>query len=88
MSLNISKHLAIFNYVKIVLFMRETISMTREGNEMVFTRITWGELEGANSERGETTEFHLSYALILAFSLGMHSEKLTNGSLISVHLRT
>ena len=46
------------------------------------------ELRGANSEQGETTEFHLSYALILAFSLGMHSEKLTNGSLISFHLRT
>ena len=44
-SLNISKHLAIFNYVKIVMFMRDTISMTLEGNEMVFTRITWGELE-------------------------------------------
>ena len=82
MSLNISKHLAIFNYVKIVMFMRDAISMTLEGNEMVFTRITWGELEDG------ATEFHLSYALILPFSLGMHSEKLTNGSLISVHLRT
>ena len=56
-SLNRSKHLAILNYVKIVLLMREMISMTLEGKEKVFTRITWGELEGANSERGETTEF-------------------------------
>ena len=32
--------------------------MTLEEKEKVFTRITWGELEGANSERGETTEFH------------------------------
>ena len=47
-SLNISKHLAIFNYVKIVMFMREIISMTLEGKEMVFTWITWGEPEGAN----------------------------------------
>ena len=30
-------HLAIFNYVKIVMFMREIISMTLEGKEMVFT---------------------------------------------------
>ena len=58
-SLNIPKHLAIFNYVKIVLLTREIISMTLEGKEMVFTRITWGELEGANSERGETTGFPL-----------------------------
>ena len=56
-SLNIFKHLAIFNCVKIVLFLREILSMTLEGKEMVFTRITWGELDGANSEQGETTEF-------------------------------
>ena len=31
--------------------------MTLEGKEMVCTRITWGELVGANSEGGETTEF-------------------------------
>lgn len=51
-SLNMSEHLAIFNYVKIVLFMREIISMTLGGKEMVLL-----ELEGANSERGETSEF-------------------------------
>ena len=55
-SLNISKHLGIFNYVKIVLFMRE-VSMTLEGKEMVFTWITWAELEGANLEQGKTTGF-------------------------------
>ena len=44
-SLNSSKHLAILNYVKIVLLMREMISMTLEGKEKVFTRITWGELK-------------------------------------------
>lgn len=60
-SLNISKCLAIFSYVKILLFTREIISMTLEGVEMVFTRIKWGELEGANSERGETTAFHWEY---------------------------
>ena len=43
-SLNRSKHLAILNYVKIVLLMREMISMTLEGKEKVFTQITWGEL--------------------------------------------
>ena len=41
-SLNSSKHLAILNYVKIVLLME--ISMTLEGKQKVFTRITWGEL--------------------------------------------
>ena len=33
--------------------------MILEEKEMVFTQITWGELERANSERGETTGFPL-----------------------------
>ena len=41
--------------------------MTLEGKEMVVTRITWGELEGAYSERGETTEFHTNHTLKLYF---------------------
>lgn len=39
-------------------------------------------------EHDHVFEHDLSYALILAFSMGMHSEKLTNGSLISFHLQT
>ena len=68
-SLNISKHLAIFNYVKIVLFLREIISMTLEGKEMVFTRITWGELEGANSEFKCNTFAKPCYSSFLSFFL-------------------
>ena len=37
--------------------MREITSMTLEGMKMAFTWITWGELDGANSERGKHTEF-------------------------------
>ena len=51
------------------------MSMTLEGKEMVCTRITWGELVGANSEGGETTEFKCNtfakpcYSSFLSFFL-------------------
>ena len=41
---NISEHSAIFNYVEFLMFMSEIISMSLEAQEVVFTRITWGEL--------------------------------------------
>ena len=41
---NISEHSAIFNSVEFLVFMSEIISMSLEEKEVLFTRITWGEL--------------------------------------------
>ena len=50
--------------------------MTLEGKEMAFTRITWGELEGANSERGETTGFRCLCCVKQSNWLAMTTDRL------------